>query len=219
MISGLLGFWQEHSATNAVEKLLAIVQIKAAVLRDGKEQEIFVEDIVAGDIVILNAGDIVPGDCLLLESKDIFVDEAMLTGETFPVEKATAVLAADTPLAQRTNSLWMIGTHIVSGSAKALVSLTGKETEFGKVSERLKLKPQETEFEHGIRRFGYFLGSYFNTGGDHFCHKCVPGASCSGFIFILISTCCWTNPAAIAGYNKHQPCPWCKKNGSEESHC
>ena len=157
VISGLLGFWQEHSATNAVEKLLAIVQIKATVLRDGRQQEIFVEDIVAGDIVILNAGDIVPGDCLLLESKDIFVDEAMLTGETFPVEKATSVLPADTPLAQRTNSLWM-GTHIVSGSAKALVSLTGKETEFGKVSERLKLKPQETEFEHGIRRFGYFLG-------------------------------------------------------------
>jgi len=157
VLSGLLGFWQENSATNAVAKLLAIVQIKATVLRDGKQQDVHVEDIVAGDIVILNAGDIVPGDCLLLESKDIFVDEAMLTGETFPVEKAVSVLPADTPLGQRTNSLWM-GTHIVSGSANALVSLTGKETEFGKVSERLMLKPQETEFEHGIRRFGYFLG-------------------------------------------------------------
>jgi Mg2+-importing ATPase len=157
LLSGMLGFWQENSATNAVAKLLAIVQIKAAVLRDGKQQEVNVEDIVAGDVVILNAGDIVPGDCLLLESKDIFVDEAMLTGETFPVEKSVSVLPADTPLAQRSNSLWM-GTHIVSGSAKALVSLTGRETEFGKVSERLMHKPQETEFEHGIRRFGYFLG-------------------------------------------------------------
>lgn len=157
IVSGLLGFWQEHSATNAVEKLLAIVQIKATVVRDGKQQDIPVEDIVAGDIVVLNAGDIVPGDCLLLESKDLFVDEAMLTGETFPVEKAVAVLTEETPLSQRINSLWM-GTHIVSGSAKALVSLTGKSTEFGKVSERLKLKPYETEFEHGIRRFGYFLG-------------------------------------------------------------
>ena len=88
VISGLLGFWQEHSASNAVAKLLAIVQIKAAVLRDGNQQEIPVEEIVPGDVVILNAGDIVPGDCLLLESKDLFVDEAMLTGETFPVEKA-----------------------------------------------------------------------------------------------------------------------------------
>ena len=156
LVSGLLGFWQEHSATNAVEKLLAIVQIKAAVLRDGEPQEIPVEEIVPGDIVILNAGDIVPGDCLVDESKDLFVDEATLTGETYPVEKSVGVLAAETPLGQRTNSLWM-GTHVVSGSAKALVISTGKQTEFGKVSERLKLRPQETDFERGIRQFGYFL--------------------------------------------------------------
>ena len=157
VISGILGFWQEHSASNAVEKLLAMVQITASAFRDGNEKEIPVEDIVPGDIVMLNAGDVVPGDCIILESKDLFVDEAMLTGETFPVEKDVAVLSEDTPLSKRTNALWM-GTHIVSGSAKALVTLTGKNTEFGKVSERLKLKPQETEFEHGIRRFGYFLG-------------------------------------------------------------
>jgi len=156
LVSGLLGFWQERSATNAVEKLLAIVQIKAAVLRDGASKEIPVEEIVPGDIVILNAGDIVPGDGLVQESKDLFVDEAMLTGETFPVEKGFAVLPAETPLGQRTNVVWM-GTHVVSGSAKALVISTGKETEFGKVSERLKLRPQETDFERGIRQFGYFL--------------------------------------------------------------
>jgi Mg2+-importing ATPase len=157
IISGILGFWQEHSASNAVEKLLAMVRITATVLRDGNANEIPVEDVVPGDIVILNAGDIVPGDCLLIESKDLFVDEAMLTGETYPVEKDVSILPADTALSKRTNSVWM-GTHIVSGSSRALVTLTGKKTEFGKVSERLKLKPQETEFEHGIRRFGYFLG-------------------------------------------------------------
>ena len=81
----------------------------------------------------------------------------MLTGETFPVEKSVTVLPVNTALAQRTNMVWL-GTHIVSGSAKALVILTGKNTEFGKVSERLKLKAPETEFERGIRRFGYFLG-------------------------------------------------------------
>ena len=78
---------------NAVEKLLAIVQIKAAVLRDGSAKEIPVEEIVPGDIVILDAGDIVPGDCLVQESKDLFVDEATMTGETYPVEKSVAVLA------------------------------------------------------------------------------------------------------------------------------
>jgi Mg2+-importing ATPase len=157
LISGLLGFWQEHSASNAVEKLLALVQINASVIRDGNQQEIHIEEIVPGDIVILNAGDIVPGDCVLLESKDVFADEAMLTGETYPVEKSVSVLSPDTALAKRTNTLWM-GTHIVSGNAKAIIILTGKNTEFGKVSERLKLKAPETEFEHGIRRFGYFLG-------------------------------------------------------------
>jgi len=157
VLSGLLGFWQEHGASNAVAKLLALVQIKATVLRDGKPQEIFIEDIVPGDVAILNAGDIVPGDCLILESKDLFVDEAMLTGETFPVEKAVSVLPPDTPLSQRTNTVWM-GTHIVSGNAKVLIISTGKDTEFGKVSERLKIKAPETEFERGIRRFGYFLG-------------------------------------------------------------
>jgi Mg2+-importing ATPase len=156
LVSGLLGFWQEHGASNAMKKLLSIVQIKAMVLRDGSPQEMPVEDIVPGDIVILNAGDVVPGDGLVQESKDLFVDEAMLTGETFPVEKAAALLPAETPLGQRTNALWM-GTHVVSGSAKALVVCTGRNTEFGKVSERLKLRPQETEFERGIRRFGYFL--------------------------------------------------------------
>jgi len=156
LISGFLGFWQERSASNAVEKLLAMVQIKAAVLRDGSEREIPVEMIVPGDIVILNSGDVVPGDCLLQESKDLFVDEATLTGETYPVEKADAVIPTEATLGQRTNSLWM-GTHVVSGRAQAIVIRTGKETEFGKVSERLKLRPQETDFEHGIRRFGYFL--------------------------------------------------------------
>jgi P-type Mg2+ transporter len=154
--SGLLGFWQEHSATNAVEKLLAMVQTRASVLRDGSPHDIALEEIVPGDIVILNAGDIVPGDCLIEESKDLFVDEATLTGETYPVEKSVGVLAPETALGKRINALWM-GTHVVSGTARALVAGTGTQTEFGKVSERLKLRPQETDFERGIRRFGYFL--------------------------------------------------------------
>jgi len=157
IISGVLSFWQEFSASNAVAKLLAIVQINVTVLRNKKQQDIRIEDIVPGDIVLLNAGDIVPGDCLMLESNDLFVDEAMLTGETYPVEKSVEVLPVETALAKRTNTVWM-GTHVVSGTAKVLVIFTAKDTEFGKVSERLKLKPLETEFERGIRRFGYFLG-------------------------------------------------------------
>ena len=156
LISGLLGFWQEKGAVNALEKMLAIVKIKTTVLRDGKEQDIALEDVVPGDIVILNAGDAIPADSLILESRDLFIDEATLTGETYPVEKEAGLLPAETPLGKRTNSLFM-GTHVVSGTAKAVVVFTGKQAEFGKISERLKLKPPETEFEHGIRRFGYLL--------------------------------------------------------------
>ena len=156
LVSGVLGFWQERGATNAVKKLLAIVQIKATVLRDKGPREIPVEEIVPGDMVVLKAGDIVPGDCLIHEARDLFIEEAMLTGETFPSEKFAATLPEKTPLGRRTNSLWM-GTHVVSGHANALVVRTGTKTEFGKVSERLARQPPETEFERGIRRFGYFL--------------------------------------------------------------
>jgi Mg2+-importing ATPase len=156
VVSGLLGFWQERGATDAVEKLLAIVQVKSAVLRDGQSVDIPVEEVVPGDVVLLDAGDVIPGDCLLLESNELFVDEATLTGETYPVEKQPGVLPADTPLAKRSNSLFM-GTHVVSGSATAVVVHTAKETEFGQVSERLRLRAPETEFERGVRRFGYFL--------------------------------------------------------------
>lgn len=155
-ISGLLGFFQERGATNAVAKLLALVRIEACVLRGGKQVDIAVEDVVPGDIVILDAGDVIPGDCLIFESQDLFVDEASLTGETFPVEKSEAILPEDTALMQRSNALWM-GTHVISGDAKAVVIHTGKETEFGKVSDSLSHHPPQTEFEHGIRRFGYML--------------------------------------------------------------
>jgi Mg2+-importing ATPase len=155
-VSGLLGFWQERGAAGAVEKLLAIIQIKAELLRDGNPIEIPVEEVVPGDMVLLNAGDSVPADCRILDSKDLFIDEAALTGETYPVEKMAGVLPAETPLGRRTNALWM-GTHVISGTAKAVVIRTGAETEFGRVAERLKLRPPETEFERGVRRFGYLL--------------------------------------------------------------
>ena len=156
LISGLLGFWQERGANNAVAKLLAIVQIEARVTRSGKPTDVHVEEIVPGDVVSLAAGDIIPGDCLLLEANDLFADEATLTGETYPVEKEPAVLAPDTALSKRTNVLFM-GTHVISGTATALVVHTGQTTEFGKVSQSLRARPVENEFERGVKRFGYLL--------------------------------------------------------------
>jgi Mg2+-importing ATPase len=82
LVSGLLGFWQERGAADAVEKLLSIVKIKTTVLRDGNLKDIPLEYVVPGDVVILNAGEAIPADCLILEAKGLFVDEATLTGET-----------------------------------------------------------------------------------------------------------------------------------------
>jgi len=156
IVSGLLGFWQEKGATDAITKLLEIVQLRTSVLRDSKPQEIPSENVVPGDIVILKSGDSTPADCVLVESKDLFVNEATLTGESYPVEKSTNILPRETPLRERTNSVFM-GTFVVSGTAKVLVIKTGANTELGKISDRLRRKAPETEFERGVRRFGYFL--------------------------------------------------------------
>ncbi len=155
-VSGLLGFWQERGATNAVEKLLSIVQIKTTALRDGKPNEIPLEQTVPGDVIILSAGKMVPGDSAILECKDLFVDQAALTGETFPAEKMTGVLAPQASVSERSNSLFM-GTHVISGTARVVIVQTGKNTEFGKIADSLTLRPPETGFEYGVRHFGYLL--------------------------------------------------------------
>lgn len=156
LLSSLLGFWQEKRAADAVEALLSIVKMDAAVVRDGVETNIPVEEVVPGDTCVLNAGDIIPGDAAILEAKDLFVDEAALSGESYPAEKQTGVVTAETPLMRRTNSLFM-GTHVISGEARALIIRTGAATEFGKVSVSLNLAPPETQFERGVRQFGYLL--------------------------------------------------------------
>jgi Mg2+-importing ATPase len=156
LLSGLLGFWRERGAAGAVEALLALVRAEAEVRRDGRVVSVPLEGIVPGDVVLLNAGDLVPGDGFILEARDLLVDEATLTGEAYPVEKEPGILAEETPLARRTNSLFA-GTHVVSGTAEALVMRTGSATELGRISKRLQEKPVRTGFEQGLTRFGYML--------------------------------------------------------------
>lgn len=155
VVSSFLGFWQEKNASDAIDKLLSMIKIKSKVLRNETIEDIPIEHIVPGDIVILKSGDKIPADCRILESKDLFVNESTLTGETYPTEKQDSVLSKDTPLRNRTNSLFM-GTFVVSGTAKALVIHTGRKTQLGTISNRLGIR-QETEFQKGIKRFGYFL--------------------------------------------------------------
>jgi P-type Mg2+ transporter len=154
--SALLSFAQEYRASQAVEKLRAQVTTKATVLRDGEPKTIPVEEIVPGDIVLLSAGSLIPADGIVLEAKDFFVNQAVLTGETFPVEKKAGPVEADKELHERVNMVFM-GTNVRSGTARVLIVQTGANTEFGEIAARLTLRPPETEFEHGIRRFGSLL--------------------------------------------------------------
>jgi Mg2+-importing ATPase len=156
LISGLLGFWQEYGALNAVGKLLALVQNKVPILRDGQALDVPPDEVVPGDVVRLSAGSTIPADCVVLESKDIFVDEAALTGETFPVEKHAGAVDGSATLAQRVNCLFM-GTHVVSGNGTAMVVAVGDQTVFGQISAHLKTKPPESDFERGLAHFGYML--------------------------------------------------------------
>ena len=155
--SALLSFYQEYNASNAVEKLKAQVSIKTLVLRGGQKIEIPSEEIVTGDIVLLSAGSLIPADGLLLEARDFFVNQAVLTGETFPVEKKAGIVSPDASLVERTNCVFM-GTNVRSGSAQAVIVQTGKRTAFGQIADLLNLRPPETEFERGVRHFGLTAG-------------------------------------------------------------
>lgn len=156
LVSSGLGFWQEYGASNAVAKLLKMVQVTVSLFRDGKLEELPTEAIVPGDVITLAAGDIIPADSILLTSQDLFVDEAAFTGESYPVEKQEGTVDGEAPLAKRSNMLFM-GSHVISGKATAIVTTTGSCTEFGKISDRLRTSIPETEFERGIKKFGFML--------------------------------------------------------------
>lgn len=156
LISSLLGFWQEKGAADAVSQLYKMIQVTCTALRNGQNTEIPVEAVVPGDIITLSAGVLVPADSILLSSHDLFADEAAFTGETYPVEKNPGVVDEEAPISSRTNCVFM-GSHIISGKGTALVIKTGYRSEFGKISASLQSRAPETEFEQGIRKFGYLL--------------------------------------------------------------
>src|SRR6266545_4957937 len=156
VLSGLLGFWQEHRAGVALQQLLALVQVGVDVRRGGAEVEIQPAEVVPGDLVVLNAGDLIPCDCRLLRAHDLQVDDSALTGETFPRHKHPDPAPAEAPLAERHSALFL-GSHVVSGRGDAVAVATGASTELGRLSRRLDEVAPRTGFEQGIARFGLLL--------------------------------------------------------------
>lgn len=157
--SAVLSFVQEYNASSASEKLRSQISLRSSVVRDGQERSLPAEELTPGDIVLLSAGSLVPADGIVLETKDFMVNQAVLTGETFPVEKTPGVVPAETGLTGRSNMVFM-GTNVRSGSARIVVVETGARTAFGQISARLVLRPPETEFERGIRQLGNLLTEF-----------------------------------------------------------
>jgi Mg2+-importing ATPase len=154
--SALLGFAQEYRASAVVERLRARVRARSTVLRDGQPVSVLPEQIVPGDVVLLSAGSLIPADGVVLEARDLFVSQSALTGEAFPVEKLPGKSAADATLAERSHCAYM-GTFVRKGTGRVLIVETGAATRFGAIAERLRLRPPETDFERGIRQYGYLL--------------------------------------------------------------
>ena len=157
LLSVLLNFFMEFQAQHAAEQLRRQVASTAAVLRDGSEQELPVAQLVAGDVIRLNAGDLVPADARLLEVNDLHVRESALTGESLPVEKQADDLAGGShAIADAANSVFM-GTSVQTGLATAVIARTGGATAFGEIAKRLAMRSPETEFDRGIRHFGLLI--------------------------------------------------------------
>ncbi|WP_245586101.1 magnesium-translocating P-type ATPase [Solimonas soli] len=156
VLSSALSAADELRASRAVERLRARVAARATVLRDGVAREMAADAVVAGDVVLLSAGSLVPGDGIVLEARDFFVSQALLTGETFPVEKRPGPCAATATLAQRLNCVFR-GTSVRSGTARVLIVASGEHTAIGEIAQRLTLRPPETSFERGLRQLGRLL--------------------------------------------------------------
>lgn len=157
LLSVVLDFFQESKAKNAAEMLKEKVTTTATAFRDGVKKEVKLSEIVPGDVIHLSAGDIVPADARVMNAKDLFVDQSALTGESFPAEKTPASLKAVGLAVTEWNNCLFMGTSIVSGAAAAIAMKTGGYTEYGKIAKRLVEREHETEFETGLRKFGFLV--------------------------------------------------------------
>ena len=159
LVSSLLRFFQEFRSNLAAEQLKSMVKTTATVIRkeEGKK-EIDIKELIPGDIILLSAGDMIPADCRIIHSKDLFVSQAMLTGESLPVEKRNLPIKNASELSPlHLDNICFMGTNVVSGTATAMIVTTGNYTYFGSLSKTLVGKRAETSFDKGVNKVSYLL--------------------------------------------------------------
>jgi magnesium-transporting ATPase (P-type) len=154
LINAVIGFIQEGKAEKAMEAIKNMLTFQSSVIRDGSRVQVPADAVVPGDVVLVESGDKIPADMRLFKVKDLFVDEAMLTGESVPVEKSANVVSPDTVLAER-HCLAYAGTLVTSGQGSGVVVGTGTNTEIGRISEMVRnIEPLQTPLLRKISQFG-----------------------------------------------------------------
>ena len=157
-LNTIIGFFQEKKANNALTEIRKILKVKATVVREGFKKEVFQEEIVPGDIILLKAGDKVPADGRIISSDSLKVNQASLTGEWLPVDKAPGVLEKEIPMAERSNTVYM-GTLVEEGSGKIVVIATGLKTGIGEIAQLVReTKEEKTPYQKKLLKFGRIIG-------------------------------------------------------------
>jgi magnesium-transporting ATPase (P-type) len=165
-LNAVIGFLQEYMAERTADALRAMVPHRVRVIRDGERTEIAAAEVVPGDLTLLEAGDAVPGDCRVVEAHELTVNNMALTGESAPVRRSADPVAADLPLTEARNLVWM-GTTVVSGTGRAVVVATGAATEFGRIfrltteatADRTPLQHQAAAMARRVALAAFTLGT------------------------------------------------------------
>ena len=157
LLGVILRFVQEFRADKAAAKLKAMIHITATVFRDGAEKEIPLHSIVPGDVVKLAAGDMIPADVRLISAKDLFLIQSSLTGESFPVEKFASLETRTDVSPLELSNICYLGTSVESGTARAVVALTGPQTYLGGMSASMMHQPPPTSFDKGVSAYTWLM--------------------------------------------------------------
>jgi len=164
LVNAVVGFVQEKKASDTLSSLRRMLTVRSIVMRDGHKTEIPQEEVVPGDIILLEAGDKVPADARLIESHDLEVDQSSLTGEWEPVLKQVSTLSSETPLADRKNMVHA-GTSVEDGRGKAVVVATGADTQFGQIATSVReIEEEKTPYQRRVARFSKKVGIFLMIG-------------------------------------------------------